>query len=167
MWFKYQLEGLRRLFGSAPQRLRTQPSRLKCLLLLRQLQPEQFSSYSARVGQTVMITVPYPHLEQYTSNLREASQMVQQDRTIPADWPSIAEHRLSLDRFLTSADGYYLQPQDSVEQFKNMATQLCEAMEASDEIAYGVPEHNLRMLTRLLINLESLTAALIEVSSSS
>lgn len=165
MWFKYQLEGLWRLLGKAPTKVSTQPNRVRCLQLLYRLQPQLFSAYSARIGQTVLVTVPYQHIDQYVTALREASQMVRDDRAVPADWPSRAEHRVSLDRFLTSTDGYYLNPQEAVERFKTVAAQLCEAMEASDELNFGVPEHNLRMLTRLLINLQSLTQALLDVSA--
>lgn len=165
MWLKLSWDHWRRLLGQQAPNTRPQPDRLKCLQLFRRLQPAVFHHYSARLGQTIPLAVLYPRIDQYTDALKEASQMVRLDRAIPADWPSREEHRVSLDRFLTSMDGYYLNPQDVVTRFQSVAVELCEAMEASDELTYGVPEHNLRMLTRVLINLQTVAQALLDASN--
>jgi hypothetical protein len=142
------------------------PNRLLVYGLLKQLNPQLFDRYLGVQGQVRHLQVYYPTIDAYTRALGEASQLAMTDQPIPPEWLKTDLQRVSVDRFLTSADGYYLNPRHAVERFQTVALQLCEAMEASDEVTYGVPEHNLRMLTRVFVNLQSLVAALIEVSAS-
>jgi hypothetical protein len=167
MWFRRFWTALWQRFkaGPPPDRPVQQPNRLLVYALLKQLNPQLFERYSGSQGQVRHLQVYYPTIDAYVRALGEASQLVMTDQPIPHDWLKPELHRVSLDRFLTSADGYYLNPRHAVERFQTVALQLCEALEASDEVTYGVPEHNLRMLTRVLVNLQSLTTALIEVSA--
>lgn len=141
------------------------PQRVQTLQQLYRLQPVLYQRYTSTRGQGRLLEVPWRTIDEYTSALSEAGQSVRDERPITPDWYPRETVQVSLDRFLTSKDGYYLDPPVAVQKFKTMATQLCEAMESSDEVHYGLPEHNLRMLSRMLVNLHSLTIQLSEAAA--
>lgn len=161
-WFSALWLRLSLLPRPAPQLTHT-PDRVKVLRLLSKLEPERYSVYTSATGQGQILEVPYAHIDLYSAALAEAYELVCTDRPVPPEWCKPVLTRVSLDRFLTSSDGYYLDPRQAVRRFKEKATHLCEALEASDDAAYGLPEHNLRMLTRLLINLQHLTSELLKI----
>lgn len=134
--------------------------RFELMRSLRALHPELFAHYRSVHGQGLFVEVLYPHIDQYTEALREYAQTVRDDRLVEPTSVPRETFRVSVDRFMTSADGYYLQPVLAVQRFKTMASQLCEAMEASDYAEYGPAEHNLRMLRSVLTNLHHLTTQL-------
>lgn len=157
LWQRLSGQVTQRALGPVPQRVQT-------LTQLYRFQPERYQHYSATQGQGRILSVPWPTLDEYTAALAEAAQTVRDDRPISPDWYPREIVQVSLDRFLTSKDGFYLDPPEAVAKFKHVAVQLCEAMESSDELTYGLPEHNLRMLARVLINLQSLTIQLAEAA---
>lgn len=137
--------------------------RLDLTLALRKLKPERFQSYRAAAAQALQLEVKYLHLDEYTLALREAATVVRDARLIDPATLSRETFRVSLDRFMTSAEGYYLDPVVTVGRFKTVALQLCEAMEASDDAEYGPAEHNLRMLRPTLLSTLDLTRKLLSV----
>lgn len=142
------------------------PDRKLCAQLLMLLEPQQFEHYRAAMGQATTVSVLYAPIERYTQRLRETAAQVQQGKPIEAGWIAFEETTISIDRFLVSADGYYMLPAAAVANFKGAATRLCQLLEPADSETAGLYEHNLRVLTRLFVNLRVLTLALLEVSVS-
>lgn len=140
--------------------------RFICEKLLAMLDPQRFARYRADIGAGVRIHVFARNVEQYADLLRRASaEVIKEAPMNPASWGSYAgESNIPVDRFLVSSDGYYIDYPKAIAAFRNAGLQLCQALEPSDEAEYGVYEHNLRVLTKLLQNLREVTAALLDVS---
>lgn len=143
---------------------RHRPNRRLCEDLLNELRSEQFAQYRAVHGLGVQVVVPCATLDQWLKRLREAIRFIQQGAMIPPTWVDEEKHQLSLDRFLTSEDGYYLNIEQLIRKYKDTGLQLCHLMAAADTATVGLPEHNLRMLTKTFITMRELTSILIEVS---
>lgn len=135
-----------------------------CAQLLDGLDAQLFTKYDPAAGLAVLVTPLYPNVEHYTAKLKEAAALVQQAKILDPNWLTRDEHWLSLDRFLVSTDGYYVVPSKAIDAFRTAGLQLCTALAKSDEEASGVYEHNLRVLTRLFINLRLLTLAMLDAA---
>lgn len=145
--------------------LRPRPSgdssvRLELIQELRRLNPADFKRYKAASGQVVFLSVAYPNIERYTRALHDAYLVVRDERLIDPNTIPRESFRISLDRFMTTSTGHYVHPREAVQRFQATAVQLCEALEASDDVQYGPAEHNLRMLQPTLLNALQLTQAL-------
>lgn len=140
-------------------------NRKMCEELLHELSVEHFSSYMPSNGLCISIATHYSNIEQYTQKLVEFAKYIERERIIQADWVLVQETVLSIDRFLISSDGYYLDVVKAILDFKTAGLQLCMFMERSDVELSGYYEHSLRMLTKLLINLRLVTTKLIEASA--
>jgi len=172
MWFSELVKYLKSLFSlNNPKKEIIKespfaPNRKLCETLLKELNSNKLTNYSVSVGLSITIQPLYPDIETYIKKLKEAVVIIKYDKKIPREW-GIAESRsMTLDHFLITSDGYYVDVPKAVEIFKEAGIKLCEIMEESDTAQYGVPEYNLRMLTNLFINLREITKKLIEVSVS-
>jgi hypothetical protein len=168
MWFIKQFQVWRAILANRKKGAGPEPSkRVQCVEQLRRLTPERFIHYHPSLGLGVQLKVCYKNVDVYAQALREASLVVREERPISPNDVREAEHVTTLDRFLTSSDGFYLVVPDAVAVFRDQGLQLCEAMESSDYVTHGLPEHNLRMLTKLLSNVHLIATHLNEVSRES
>ncbi len=165
MWFikrfqvwRAQLANRKKGAGHPPTK------RMLCVEQLRRLTPERFMHYRPASGLGVKLSVSYPNIDVYAQSLRELALLVESDRAVSPTQVKEAEHSVTLDRFLTSADGFYLDVVSAVSKFKAHALHLCEALEAGDYESAGLAEHNTRMLTKLFSNVLLLATHLNEVS---
>ena len=160
---------IKRLIGEEPklataEETKNLPKRKLCEDLLKELSAERFKHYNPPSGLSVTTATMYANIETYTKGIVEVTKLVKQDKVIRPTWIDIKHTILSVDRFLVSEDGYYVNAREAVDNFKKAGLELCAVMEQSDVATYGLYEHNLRMLTKLFINLRYTTIALIEVS---
>lgn len=140
------------------------PERKLCVELLQQLNVQQFALYQSSVGMEATVVPHFPNIEDYTTTLKEITKAIKAGRHILTERIKPSEARLTVDRFLVSNDGFYLDVEKAVGRFKEAALGLCTAMEPSDTEDSGYYEHHLRVLTKLFINLRQTTSGLIEVS---
>lgn len=166
MWLKQLLSYLRFKYLLHTQRdlpVR-QPNRPACEAWVHELRSEYFRQYVATIGMHTKIQTPYPSIETYTKIMRELARLIKEEKPLSPDWCTGQEFEMSFDRFLISTDGCYLNTEDAVSKFKEAALKLCHAMRPADTATHGVYEHNLRMLTKLFINLRVLTREMVKVS---
>lgn len=141
-----------------------QPNRRAVAELLVELMPEYFHDYEPIKGRA-RIEPLYPSIEIYAEKIKELCKTIKENRPIPPDWLDKANPQpMFVDQFFYSADGYYTSVGVSVGKFKLAGLELCKLMITSDTATYGVQEHNLRMLTKLFINLRVVSQRLVEVS---
>jgi hypothetical protein len=138
--------------------------RKACLFTLDKLNPTVFSLYQVDAGESVFIRPHFENIDLYAEKLREASMLIARGKAIKNTWVPKEGQRMCVDNFLVSNDGYYLDSFKAVERFKENAIKLCHGLAKSDDAEYGVDEHNLRMLSKLLVNIRETTEALIRVS---
>jgi len=166
MWFEKFLRMMRfhQIVKDTAKLSAQKPNRQVCEDLFVQLEAKHFKAYHPHTGMSVKFTPLYPTIDSYTSKLRELHRLVKQDKAIPPDWNDGANIEVSVDRFMISSDGFYLDITQAVSDFKDAGYQLCISMKDSDTESHGVQEHNLRMLTKLFINLRPTVLTLINVS---
>ncbi|MNU19601.1 hypothetical protein D3C71_78320 [compost metagenome] len=143
---------------------RSPTKRMLCVDELRRLTPERFIHYRPVDGLGVRLDVCYTSVDVYCQALRDFSVQIQEERAVSPTQVVEPSSSVSLDRFLISSDGYYLEPVSSIAMFKERALHLCDTMESSDYVEAGLAEHNARMLTKLFTNMLALTTCLNEVS---
>jgi len=165
MWFIKRLQVWRAQLANRKKKGATHPptKRMLCVEELRRLTPEWFLYYRPEAGLGVYVKVCYPNIDAYAQALREFADLIKEERPISPTQVKEADTVLTLDRFLTSADGFYLDVVAAVAKYKACALHLCEALEAGDYAEHGLPEHNLRMLTKLFSNVLTLTSQLNDV----
>jgi hypothetical protein len=140
------------------------PNRQLCEAILKEIQPQNFLRYSPQMGMAMRFTTIYPNVEVYVQKLQDFARLIQQEQLIPPELSLVEEIDMPVDRFFVSSDRYYIDPSRAVAQLKVAGLQLCELMKNSDTETEGYYEHNLRMLTKLFINLQGVSLALVNVS---
>ncbi|BDD79566.1 hypothetical protein [Burkholderia phage FLC9] len=141
------------------------PNRKLCAELLVLLDPQQYKKYDPHYGRTVTLSAEISNLEAFTKKLQDASAMVIRDYRIPNDWVRTDEVVVPFDKLFIDSGGFYITDfTQAVSKFKTAASRLCELMEASDDATHGIHEHNLRMLSRLFVQLRDVTTSMVEVS---
>jgi hypothetical protein len=147
-----------------PQPVAELTPRLQCLDTVEKLNPDVFSLYEVDSGQAVFVRPQFDNIELYAEKLREAAVLIERNRPIRNDWVPKEGQRISVDAFLVSKEGYYLDYFKAVGRFKEAAEAFCKVMERTDDVSYGVQEHNGRMLYKLVVNVKEVSEALNEVA---
>ena len=141
------------------------PGRQLCEAIVEELSPGMFTRYSSVQGSTVLINPVYNNIEEYTNTLKKlVRELTDETKALPTSWGLVEEQYISVDQFFNTKDGCYLNVEQAITDFKEAAMQFCTIMEDSDTVDVGIPDHNLRILTKLFVNLRSVTLALINVS---
>lgn len=140
------------------------PERKLCEELVQSLNVPAFALYQSSEGMEVFIIPHFKNIEEYTTVLKEITRAIKLERHVLIDRIKPSETRLTIDRFLISNDGFYLDVEKAVGRFKEAALGFCKAMEPSDTEDSGYYEYNLRVLTKLFINLRITMSSLVEVS---
>ncbi|SAK59289.1 hypothetical protein AWB81_01820 [Caballeronia arationis] len=132
--------------------------------LLRTLDVARFASFRNSHAVGIEIKPFYPTIDVYQREIKIINSYLTREGALPTTWATLDARPMGLDHFFTSAEGFYLNVADSLAAFKRDALILCTLMENSDNAALGVHEHNLRMLTKLLVNVRLLVLTLVDLS---
>jgi hypothetical protein len=111
------------------------------------------------------LVVLYGNIDTYIDKIKELTKTIKQGKHIPADWYGITPQQVSLDDFLTKAStGYYVDIVKELNALKEVGLKLCASLLLADSEETGMYEYNLRVLTRLFVNLRQLLMLLLNVS---
>jgi hypothetical protein len=159
---------VRRIF-SIPEKVHFEesvlnPNRKLCLEVALALDVTKYKNYNPINGLSVLITTKYLDIESYTKKVKLTSLVLRENKMIPTSWDNVSTNTITLDRFLISSDGYYLDIEKAITKFKLACIELCTLLMDSDTAIYGIHEHNLRMLTMMLINIRGVLNTLIDAS---
>jgi hypothetical protein len=138
--------------------------RQRATTILNEITTAQFSLYEVSSGMATVIKVPDGDIDTYIERIKRIHRQLVADRTLQAEDFSWSLKAVSLDRFFISSEGFYQDTELAVTRLKEAALNLCAAAVKTDEAEYGVHEHNRRLLTKLFINVQTVSKALIEVS---
>lgn len=134
----------------------TKNLRSTCIEKFELVDPSIYENYTYSDGLWLEAELPWTDIETYTRKVNYAADRVSKEKEIPRDWYPETSTLMNLDRFLLTESGYYLDRVEAVTNLKKAALALCVAMEKCDTEPFGVYEHNKRMLTGLLKNLQFL-----------
>lgn len=166
LWFKYLFRIMRyqQILKESSLLSDKLPQRKLCIALLNELSEEHFFSYKPTNGKSVRNDFLYPSIDLYSRKMKEFTRYIKEEKAIPPDWYTELITQQSVDQFLSSSDGYYVDVPKAITQFRQAGLQLCEALKESDTATYGIYEHNLRILTKLFVNLRHIAKDLINIS---
>ena len=158
LYLKYKLRKL--LAVEIPE---YEPNRKLLESLINTLDPTLFTKYTPSFGLSITIISQYPDIGEYLLKLRKTTYLLKKNDIIPSTWAVEDNVTLSLDRWLMS-NGYYSSVVNDITDYKKNVVLLCELLKESDGAMSGINASNLRMLTKMVINLTNLTKQLIVVS---
>ena len=138
-------------------------NRIKCIELLNILDHEEFNTYIPKNGMSITIEVRYIDIGVYIDKIVNTISIIKKGNPIPINWDDVNEVKISLDRFFI-VDGHYSNVAKNINLFKTHSLKLCELLEDSDILDYGLPEHNKRMLLKLIYNICLITIGLIKIN---
>jgi hypothetical protein len=140
------------------------PSRGILAALLNTLDVSKFDHYRNSHSVGVTISPFFATVDAYHREIKIINSHLARGVALPTTWATLDSRSIGLDQFFTSSEGFYLNVAETLTAFKRDALILCTLMETSDNAALGIDEHNLRMLTRIMVNLRQLVVTLIDVS---
>jgi hypothetical protein len=132
--------------------------------LLQRLDVSRFLAYRSSQAVGVEIRIYYPTIDAYHREIKIINSLLMRESALSPGWAALEARSTGLDHFFTSKDGFYLNVPEALAAFKQDALILCTLMQTSDNATLGVHEHNLRMLTKLMVNMRQLVVALIDLS---
>jgi hypothetical protein len=132
--------------------------------LAQSLDPEVFRHYTPSAVFGMEVNVLYPSIETYNKELKEVSLRIMQEAIISPAWADRDVRTISLREFFISNDGCYLNAYEEVRTLRDEVLVLTALFHKIEKAAYGVQEHNRRILTRFAVSLESILQSLIAVS---
>jgi hypothetical protein len=103
----------------------------------------------------------YATIGQYCSELKAINARLASGVPLPAQWAMLEGNATTLDRFFESKEGFYINVPEHLARFKSEILILCALMRESDGAQTGIHQYNLRMLTRIFVNLRRLIIVLI------
>lgn len=106
----------------------------------------------------------YATIGQYCSELKVINARLASGVPLSTQWAMLEGTAITLDRFFESKEGFYINVPDHLARFRSEILILCTLMRESDGADSGMHQYNLRMLTRIFVNLRRLVIVLIEMS---
>lgn len=159
---------LKRRFTKTSQEIATnekkEPQRVLAAKMLAEIDSTRFGDYHSSSGESTPLSAPDKCMDDYIERIKSVTKIVQKEAALPSIDISPEMKELTVDSFLVSADGYYLDAEKAIERFKQAGLNLCQAMEPSDTAEYGVYEHNRRIASKLFTNIREVAKTMVEVS---
>jgi len=164
LWKRYLRYRYKKALDRAAKHHDTENERQRCLALVNEVTTAQFSLYEVTTGVATKINVPDRDIDTYIERLRRIHRTLTANRALQAHDFSWDIQTVSVDEFFISAKGFYQDAEKAVERFKVAALQVCEEAKKVDGAETGIEGLNRRLLTKLFINMQDLSKALIDVS---
>ena len=106
----------------------------------------------------------YATIGQYCTELKAINARLATGAPLPTQWATLEGNATTLDRFFESKEGFYINVPEHLARFRSEILILCALMRESDGAETGIHQYNLRMLTRVFVNLRRLVIVLIGMS---
>ncbi len=136
------------------------PERKLCERLLTELQPEWYLKYNVSVGAQVKLSSSFKNLDSMTKYIKNIARLIHRDTLSVVDAQTMEANAYSVDRFLITDAGFYQEPMFAVRQFQEAGLNLCRALESSDTDKDSIAHFQLRVATKLLVEMRKVTYAL-------
>lgn len=140
-------------------------NRKQCEELLALLDPSDFENYVPVKSAGQVITSRVAGLADLVEKIHNANNLIVEGTAVPRTWYNGTEKTVSLDSFISIRDNHYIPVGATIARLKSEGLRLCELMRVSDTETVGLPEHNLRILTTMFVDMRAVTQRLITLSS--
>jgi hypothetical protein len=128
------------------------------------LEPARFKNFRLSDSFGFGIQPFYGTIVQYCAELRTINSRLASGAPLSTQWALLEGSATTLDRFFESKEGFYINVPDHLTRFRSEVLMLCTLMRESDGAETGIHQYNLRMLTRIFVNLRRLMIVLVDMS---
>lgn len=156
---------LARVVMTTEENAKQLPHRLLCEMMLHEINVAEFALYQSTAAAGIHLRATDKTIEAYTERIRTIIKDLEKGRPVNVEFDANIQ-TVSLEEFLTSSKGYYLDVEKAVQRLKESGYKLCDLMTKTDHADVGVDEYNRRALTKFFINLQQVAHVLVEVSLS-
>lgn len=162
-WLKRR-KATREVIEQASEVKSNKPARQVCVRLLEQLDPARFKDYEPYNYGQLPLEVLHPTAASYVEHLHSATVRIIKKERMEASFRRDDKRSVSIDQFFAIDNGFYMDPVQSIAEFKKAALNLCEALAGSDGVDVGDEEWYLRVMTSHLVNIREITTELLKIS---
>lgn len=138
-------------------------NRKSCMYLVNLLITDRFHNYTQHKNLGINIQSMHGDIGEYTKKIISINTTIKRKKILSTDIDNGDYRYMSMDNFITT-DGYYVDTELALINFKNAIVMLCKLTAESDISDSGLPEHNKRMLTKTFTNLCQILSIIVNVS---
>ncbi len=146
-----------------PEKVAETTPRLTAIETLLHFEPDQFNNYRAVNGGGITIKPTFENIEEYANQINAYARLVEFSRPIRPSQLVASDKVMTVEQFLVSKDGRYIDEAMAVAWLKVEGLELCRLLAKCEGVQSGFDEHNLRVMTNLLTNLTETVEALSQV----
>lgn len=168
MWLKKQLLKWRvkQVTADEPVKLFS-PDCAKTLALLDLLKAEQYTNYHPKHGLAVEVKLLHNNVEEFVENLRDIDYKLKARGYVTQESVKTERRLTNLENYFVTKDGFILDLHMGMLNFKHYATSVCNHLTSQAETNVDNRrhfEHNQRMLTHVLADIQVLSRALLSIA---
>lgn len=129
--------------------------------LLKPVMTKRFNLLNASI---VQLDVIAPNIVDFTDIVRKFASIVEQKEAVRPSDCFFTVKQTTLDKFFTDEDRMYIS-QSELQVLHREASRLCELLQAGERAEYGTDEHNLRILSKVLVGIKNVCVAVLETGN--
>lgn len=140
------------------------PDRAYMSGLVKLLHPVDFTHYRTEHGLAATVMVMHDDIGSAAAFLKRAADLLAAGQMVPIEELQTRTSAVSLDEWLTVANGFYVNPVKGLSQFLEQTERLLKILAAHDRERVGVYAASWRQLRTFFISLQSLLVNLVLTS---
>lgn len=163
-------EMLRKFFGFAKSgtvsnqtkaTMKNLSKRQQALIMLGEIEPFRNKRFNVMSASIIKFEALAPNIIKFIEMLHKFNLILESNGTIKATDCFFVVKETTLDKFFTDEDRMYIN-QSIISKFIEEATRLCQQLEKGEQAEFGVEEHNLRILSKVLAGIKQICEAIIK-----
>lgn len=140
------------------------PDRAYMSDLVKLLHPVDFASYRTEHGLAASLMVMHENVGDASAFLKRAADLLSAGEMVPVEELKARPRLVSLDEWLTVANGFYVNPVEGLAQFVEHAERLLKVFAAHEHEKVGIYAASWRQMRTFLIGLQTLLVNLVLTS---
>jgi len=140
------------------------PDRAYMTELVKLLHPVDFEAYRTEHGLAAMVLVSHDNVGEMTSFIKRAADLLSAGQMVPVEELQLRQHTVSLDVWLTVANGFYVNPVGGLTLFLDQVERLLKVVAAHEHEKTGEHAASWRQMRNFYMGLQSLLVSLVEAS---
>lgn len=140
------------------------PDRAYMAELVKLLHPVDFANYRTEHGLATNLMLMHDNVGDMSAFLKRAADLLSAGQMLPVEELQARQRPVSLDEWLTVANGFYVSPVEGLAQFVEHTGRLLKVFAAHEQEKVGVYAASWRQMRTFLIGLQSLLVSLVLAS---
>lgn len=132
--------------------------------LVKLLHPVDFETYRTEHGLAATVTVQHANIGEMSDFLKRAADLLAAGQMVPIEELQARQTTVSLDEWLTVANGFYVSPVGGLTLFLDHARRLLKVVAAHEHEKVGVYTASWRQMRNFYVSLQALLVCLVQAS---